>query len=254
MLLVRQQHVQARSGLIALARAFLRGAGYRVKSGEAESFGKRVLALKPDQETQALLEPLLETLALLGKQLATIEAQLERATRGDANVQRLQTMTSIGLITAAALVATFDGAARFHTVQQARSYLGLVPREQSSGEKQLRGHITKTGNRRTRALLVQAAWGILRSKRPEVAHLRKWASALALRRGKRIAVVALARRLAGIYGDAPRRTRLLAAGPTQGQLTTHSFVSLQRQAVSPCEVSNLDGSAVSVHGGNDRRV
>lgn len=158
MLLVRQQHVQARSGLIALARAFLRGAGYRVKSGEAESFGKRVLALKPDQETRALLEPLLETLALLGKQLATIEAQLERATRGDANVQRLQTMTSIGLITAAALVATFDGAARFHTVQQARSYLGLVPREQSSGEKQLRGHITKTGNRRTRALLVQAAW------------------------------------------------------------------------------------------------
>src|ERR1700682_4941667 len=50
--------------------------------------------------------------------------------------QRLRTMPSVGPITSAALVACFDGAQRFHTVQQARSYLGLVPRELSSGEQQ----------------------------------------------------------------------------------------------------------------------
>jgi transposase len=60
------------------------------------------------------------------------------------------------------------------------------------------GPVTKAGNRRTRWLLVEAAWRILRSKDPESAALRTWALTIAARRGKRIAVVALARRLAGI--------------------------------------------------------
>jgi transposase len=198
MLLVRQQHVECRSAMISLARSVLRGWSYRVKSGMSESFPKRVVALKLTGEELSQLAPLLASVSRLGEQIDEIEELLKLATRDDPNVRRAQTMTSIGLITAAALVATFDGAERFHTVQQARSYLGLVPREMSSGEQQRRGHITKVGNRRTRALLVQAAWGILRSRRPEVAHLKNWATTLAARRGKRIAVVALARRIAGI--------------------------------------------------------
>ena len=78
------------------------------------------------------------------------------------------------------------------------SYVGLVPSERSSGDKQSRGPITKAGNARTRWLLVEAAWCIMRYKNPKTEQLREWASRIAARRGKHIAVVALARRLSRI--------------------------------------------------------
>lgn len=78
------------------------------------------------------------------------------------------------------------------------AYLGLVPSEYSSGDRKHRGRITKRGNARMRSLLVEAAWRIMRSKRSECAPLKAWAMQIAARRGKRIAVVALARRLSGI--------------------------------------------------------
>ncbi|MGH7699052.1 MAG: transposase, partial [Gemmatimonadales bacterium] len=76
--------------------------------------------------------------------------------------------------------------------------LGLTPREYSSGEQQRRGRISKTGNARMRYLLVEAAWRVLRTKDPAAAPLRTWADGIAQRRGRSIAAVALARRLAGI--------------------------------------------------------
>jgi transposase len=73
-----------------------------------------------------------------------------------------------------------------------------VPSEDSSAERQHKGAITKTGPRELRALLVQASWVIWRGKSGAGAELRAWAHALAARRGRRIAVVALARRLTRI--------------------------------------------------------
>jgi transposase len=72
------------------------------------------------------------------------------------------------------------------------------PGEHSSGEQQRRGRITKAGSARARWLLVETAWRTLRSRRSETAELRRWAERIAMRRGKRIATVALARRLSGI--------------------------------------------------------
>ena len=101
-------------------------------------------------------------------------------------------------MTAAAFVAALDDAPRFRRAHEVEAYLGLVPRELSSGERQRRGRITKAGNTRMRWLLVQAAVSILRRRDPRTAALRDWATRIAARRGKKIAVVALARRLAGI--------------------------------------------------------
>jgi len=96
-------------------------------------------------------------------------------------------------------VATLDTAERFRGAHQVEAYLGLVPRERSSGEKQHKGRITKSGNNRTRYLLVEAAWVLLsRVKQTKAQPLQAWAERIAARRGKRVAVVALARRLAGI--------------------------------------------------------
>ena len=101
-------------------------------------------------------------------------------------------------MTAAAFVATIDDVQRFPHAHQLEAYLGLVPREYSSGDAQRRGPITKAASSRTRWLLIQVAVSILRRRPPEAEALRPWALQIATRRGKPVAVVALARRLAGI--------------------------------------------------------
>lgn len=108
-------------------------------------------------------------------------------------------MPGVGPVTATAFAATVDEATRFTGAKQVGSYVGLVPRELSSGEKQQRGRISKAGNKRVRYLLVEAAWAILHIKRGHGSDaLRAWALRIAHRRGKRIAAVARARKLAGI--------------------------------------------------------
>lgn len=102
------------------------------------------------------------------------------------------------MVTATSFVSTLDDAARFAGPKQARAYLGLVPSERSSGERRQRGHISKAGPGRARHLLVEAAWMILRRRSAANAALHEWAAAIAARRGSRVAVVALARKLAGI--------------------------------------------------------
>jgi transposase len=101
-------------------------------------------------------------------------------------------------VTAAAFLAAIDDAQRFHHAHQLEAYLGPVPREYSSGETQHHGAITKAGHSRTRWLLIQAAVSILRRGPPEAEELHTWALRIAARRGKPVAVVAFARRLAAI--------------------------------------------------------
>jgi transposase len=113
-------------------------------------------------------------------------------------VARLCTAPSVGPVTAAAFSSTIDDVERFRNAHQVEAFLGLVPSEKSSGERQQRGHITKAGNTRLRRLLVQVALSILRLRSPRTQELRDWSSQVALRRGKKIATVALARRMAGV--------------------------------------------------------
>src|SRR5688572_14178059 len=113
-------------------------------------------------------------------------------------VRRLTTLPGIGPITATAYVAALDDAARFGRAAQVAWYLGLVPREYSSGEQQRRGRVMRSAHPYVQSLLVQAAWRVWLSKDPRTAGLRLWAQGIAHRRGKSIAVVALARRLARI--------------------------------------------------------
>ena len=115
----------------------------------------------------------------------------------DPRVPRLRSVPSVGPITAAAFIAAIDDAQRFRHAHQLEAYLGRVLREYSSGETQRRGSISKAGHSRTRWLLIQAAVSILR-RPPQAEELRIWAVRITARRGKQVAVVALARRLAGI--------------------------------------------------------
>jgi len=194
----RQTMVQTRTQYICLIRAQLSGYGIQVPSGSAEHFAHRVRALHLVPAPLAPVEPLLRLLDALGSEIEQLEQLLCEQLQQDERAAALATMPSIGPITALTLVATLDDAGRFDNTRQVAAYLGLVPSEHSSGEKQHRGRITKAGSARARSLLVQAAHSILRLKKPETRTLWQWAFAIEQRRNRKVAVVALARRLSGI--------------------------------------------------------
>jgi transposase len=194
----REALVQTRSRMISVCRAFLRQEGLRVPSGGAPSFAQRVRTLKLADELRETLAPLLEVHEQVCAQIDVLDEKVKQVVATDERVQRLTTVPSVGPVTAATFIAVVDDVARFESADKLQSYLGLVPREYSSGEKQQRGHITKAGNSRLRCLLVECAWGILRRRNSKSEALEQWATRIAMRRGKRIAAVALARRLAAI--------------------------------------------------------
>jgi transposase len=197
-LAVREALVRTRTRYIAIAKAFVRREGLRVPSGESHLVAKRVATLAVPPLLEAELEPLFAVLEPLNAQIKSADRRITAFEQVDPIVALLATAPSVGPLTASAVVATIDDVTRFSSAHQFEAFLGLVPGERSSGEKRRVGRITKAGNSRARYLLVEAGWRILRSKSPETAALRAWALKIAARRGNRIAVVALARRLAGI--------------------------------------------------------
>jgi transposase len=197
-LAVRDTLVRTRAKCMSLIGSLARREGYRVPTGYPEGFVARVEKLELPDLLALEITPLLTVMRVLSEQIKEADKKLAEIVRDDAVVNRLCSVPGVGPVTAVTYVATLDEVSRFSDAKQVRSYLGLVPRENSSGERQHRGKITKAGNSRARWVLVEAAWVMLRIKKPETEVLRKWALGIAQRRGKRTAAVALARRLGGI--------------------------------------------------------
>jgi transposase len=200
-LAVRDALVQTRTRWIALCRTRVRAVGLRVPTGASHTFSTRVAALDLVIQAPTLgreLAPLLGLFPALNAEIAAAETRLAVLAVADPVIPRLATAPSVGLITAAGVVAVLDDVTRFPSAHAVAAYLGLVPREDSSAERRWRGAITKAGNTRARWLLVEAGWRLLRSTAPEAAVLRAWGQAVARRRSPRVAAVALARRLAGV--------------------------------------------------------
>ena len=189
----RRQLVQMRSGAVALIRSLVKQEGYRLSSCSAERVAARVPKLPLPAPLAATVAPLVRIIETVTTEIATLDQQLRTCAAGDPVVQQLQTVPGVGLVVALTFRAHVDDVGRFAHAGQVSAAVGLVPREDSSAERRQRGHITKAGSRELRSLLVQAAWACWRSKHS--ATLRAWVEQLAARRGRRIAVVALARRL-----------------------------------------------------------
>jgi transposase len=199
LLAVRESLVRARARFVTLAQAILSREGVRVPTGSSGCFGERVAELELPESLKAEIAPLLALLMPLNEQIGCLDERIVEIGRKDERVKRLMTMPEVGPVTAVAFVATLDEAQRFRGAHQVEAYLGLVPREWSSIEVQRRGNITKAGNSRMHWLLLEAAWRLAsHKKRPQTQALRDWAERIARRRGKRIAIVALARKLSGI--------------------------------------------------------
>lgn len=197
-LAVREALVRTRTRYISVVRSVLRGDGYRVRPGAANTFDERVEDMELSESLEEVVGPLTREFAGLNEEIQQRDRSLAARAKEDEVVRRLCTVPGVGPVTAVAFKASLDTARRFHRAHEVESYLGLVPREWSSGDNVRRGSISKAGNSRVRSLLVEVAWGIVRSTRADTAVLRGWAQRIAARRGRRIATVALARKLAGI--------------------------------------------------------
>jgi transposase len=197
-LLIRSTLVRTRTKYISLIGALARREGCRIATGGSNNFIARVEAANLPEHVMAAIAPLFESLRMLNRQIDEADALLEKIVKEDEVVKRLCTTPGVGPVTATTFAATVDDASRFGAAKQVRSYLGLVPREYSSGERQHRGRISKAGGSRARTLLVEAAWALLRWRTENNKALYDWAMRIAARRGRARACVALARKLAGI--------------------------------------------------------
>jgi transposase len=196
LLRTRRRLVQTRSGTVALVRALLKQDGYRLPRCGAERVPARLATLPVPPVLATALAPLSRLIDTTTEEIAALETYLRQHTAADPIVPRLQSVPGVGLVVAVTFRAHVDRLDRFTHAGQVSAALGLVPREDSSAERRHRGHITKAGPPELRSLLVQAAWACWRSKQSGA--LRRWAEQLAARRGRRIAIVALARRLSRI--------------------------------------------------------
>jgi len=107
-------------------------------------------------------EDLLQLLAMLDQQIAPLDEAVKAEAQRDQMALLLETQPGVGAITALAYVLTMGDVSRFPRGKQVASYLGLIPREHSSGGRQQLGAITKQGNRMLRMLLVEAAQSAVR--------------------------------------------------------------------------------------------
>ena len=135
---------------------------------------------------------MLELLDHLNREIDPLTREVKEQAERRPEAADLMQEPGVGPQVSLTFLLSLGTAARFPRGKQVVSYLGLNPTEHSSGGRQKLGHISKQGSRMTRCLLVEAAW-IAARKNPE---LRRFFLRLAFRRGRKVAVVAVARKLA----------------------------------------------------------
>ncbi len=194
---VREQLIGMRTQAINLLRAQLRQEGHRLPSGASSTTAMRARQLPLTAAVAADLAPVLVLLDALAPLIKGCDQTAETRASGDPIVRQLMTAPGVGPIVGLTFRAVLDEVTRFRDASCSTAFLGLVPREDSSGSRRRKGGITKQGPTTLRVLLIQAAWVVWRQRQGRAA-LHAWVERLAARRGRRIAVVALARRLARI--------------------------------------------------------
>jgi transposase len=194
----RDALVQSRTLLVNRVRGTLKSFAVRPLKCSTESFAKKIAPTIPDALKPSLL-PLLELLFELNVRIARLEHEIERiAQERYPVVDHLGEIKGVGPITALTYVLTIEDPRRFTNSRDVAAFLGIVPRQRQSGERDPQLHITKTGDTLARRLLVGAAHYILGPFGPDC-DLRRCGLALAARggvAGKKRALVAVARKLA----------------------------------------------------------
>jgi transposase len=194
----REILVKIRTTLINNVRGWARTQLIRIRTGSTPTFQQRIREYVQTNQISLPehIERQLVMLDALKVQVKAADQQLVKLASEHPVCRKLMTVPGVGPVTAVRFVAALDDVTRFRNAHAVQSYLGLVPGENSSSERKQHTGITKAGSTEVRRALIQAAWAAFRKapKEPMVG----WATQIAARRGVFIAIVALARKLAGI--------------------------------------------------------
>jgi len=201
---VRSRLVSQRTGVINQIRGFLLERGITARQGPSALrqmlptvLGSRSDSLSP--RVSRLVADLAEDWRRLDERIATVSAEINELAKQDDHCQRLMTVPGIGPLIASAVVAAIGTGGGFKQGRDFGAWLGLVPRQESTGDRTILGRISKRGNKYLRTLFVQAAHVVL-ARRPHRARpgLWPWIEAAARRLHRNVLAIALANKLARI--------------------------------------------------------
>ena len=154
--------LERRSRQRLLALLLRHGRRYEGKSHWTQAHFRWLETIKFEQPVQRIvMQEYIDTVTHCSKRVAALDQQIEQAAHASAVwpvIEALMALRGVQLLTATTTVAEIGDLKRFAGAPQLMAYLGLVPSEHSSGERQRRGGITKTGNSEVRRVLVEAAW------------------------------------------------------------------------------------------------
>jgi transposase len=200
---VRELLVGQRTALINALRSHL--AEFGVVAPQGARHVVELIAVVADAGDARLPDIAHAALAPLVLQMQRLEAEIDHLDRrllawhrADASSRRLATIPGIGPVTASAIVASITDPSMFSSGREFAAFLGLVPRQSSSGGKERLGRISKMGDRYIRTLLVVGATAVLRYARKGGSPSKSWAEALLQRKPFKVAAVALANKTARI--------------------------------------------------------
>ncbi|MBI3900659.1 MAG: IS110 family transposase, partial [Chlamydiia bacterium] len=180
-------------------RGTLKPLGINMKSAPGKGFISAVhsfIPVLPAVIGNAIVT-VLECLASVMKSIEELDEQLTKQTMLHPQVLKLMTVDGIGPVTALAFFAEVGDPHRFKNLKAIGAYLGLTPKQYSSGEKEVYGRISKRGNAMLRGLLAQCALVML-TRTKKWSKLRAWGAKIQSKRGHQKAIVALSRKLAVI--------------------------------------------------------
>jgi transposase len=201
---VRERLVSQRTGIINQIRAFLLERGVAVRQGlrflRAEL--PRILATPPDVLSARMMQvisDLAEDWRRLDERIDRLSSEIAVLARQDTGCERLMSVPGIGPIISSAMVAAIGTGDAFTKGRDFAAWLGLVPKQISTGDRTILGKISKRGNRYLRVLFVQAAWVVLIKPMSWERHgLRSWIEAAKKRLHRNVLAIALASKLARI--------------------------------------------------------
>jgi transposase len=144
------------------------------------------------------LRPLIEQLKSLAKGIAELEAKIVAAAKADAVMRLLATIPGVGALTAHAIVAAVGSGRQFTSARDFAAWVGLTPRQHSSGGRQRSGGISRKGDKRLRTLFALGASTLMRNARTRSDRATTWQRGLLARRPMKVAVIAQAAKTARI--------------------------------------------------------
>src|SRR6187431_2451955 len=212
---VRERLVSQRTGIINQIRAFLLERGIAVRQGQRFLRAElpRILATPPDvlsPRMARVIEDLAGDWHHLDERIERLSEEIVGLARADASCERLMSVPGIGPIISSAMVAAIGAGDTFSKGRDFAAWLGLVPRQISTGDRTIPGKISKRGNRYLRVLFVQAAWVVLIKPKSWERHgLKPWIEAAKKRLHHNVLAIALANKLARIEVRSSRRMRTL---------------------------------------------